>query len=78
LQRIGVVPHSASLLIDAIEADGGAAKISGAGATRGDAGGLVIAYQPDEQAMSQVMSRFPGYTWGAVEQDSQGACYVGD
>jgi len=78
LQRIGVVPHSASLLIDAIEADGGAAKISGAGATRGDAGGLVIAYQPDEQAMSQVMSQFPGYTWGAVEQDSQGACYVGD
>ncbi|WP_210396892.1 mevalonate kinase family protein [Motiliproteus sediminis] len=46
LTDIGVVPDRVQQCIDDIEAAGGAAKISGAGAVTGDAGGLILVYHP--------------------------------
>ncbi|WP_202904935.1 mevalonate kinase [Neptunomonas antarctica] len=77
LCRIGVVPASAVALINSIEAYGGAAKISGAGAHKGDAGGLVLAYFP-EGSIQDLLKNYPGYQWGVVEEDRLGARYIGD
>lgn len=77
LKRIGVVPCSASRFIERIERAGGAAKISGAGAHKGDTAGLVLAYWPDGN-FSELMTEYPGYRWGSVEEDLQGARYIGD
>lgn len=81
LCRIGVVPHSAATLIKRIEALGGAAKISGAGAHKGDAGGLVLAYLPDQGMKKKIdvlMDDYQEYIWGHVEEDACGARYIGD
>jgi mevalonate kinase len=77
LCRIGVVPVSAVALINTLEASGGAAKISGAGAHKGDAGGLVLAYLP-EGSIQDLLKKYPGYQWGIVEEDALGARYIGD
>ncbi len=77
LQKIGVVPKTAANLIHKIEQQGGAAKISGAGAHKGDTGGLVIAYMPQGQ-LDKVMQDYPAYTWGRIDEDDQGARYIGD
>ncbi|MEM6897616.1 MAG: GHMP kinase, partial [Pseudomonadota bacterium] len=42
LQRIGVVPQPAARFADAVEALGGAAKVSGAGAVRGEHAGVML------------------------------------
>ncbi|BBB30612.1 mevalonate kinase [Neptunomonas japonica] len=77
LCQIGVVPDSAKALVERIEASGGAAKISGAGAHKGVAGGLVLAFLPS-QVVNTLMNDFPQYLWGNVEEDKLGARYIGD
>ncbi len=50
LQQIGVVPAGVSALIAKIEARGGAAKISGAGAHRGEQAGQLLVHWPEGQS----------------------------
>ncbi len=71
LERIGVVPAPVQKFIRAVEAAGGAAKVSGAGAHRGTAGGLVLAYLPQTE-LEVLCARF-GYGWAALQEDRQGA-----
>lgn len=55
LCQIGVVPEKVQSFIEAVEQDGGAAKVCGAGAVSGDAGGvlLVLAKQPLDELVGQ-------------------------
>lgn len=71
LNRIGVVPGRVSALIETIEARGGAAKISGAGAVSGDAGGLVLAYLPNSDPSS--LNLPATMRWGKVIASDRGA-----
>ncbi|MEM9342511.1 MAG: GHMP kinase [Pseudomonadota bacterium] len=73
LCRIGVVPELTRLFIAEVEADGGAAKVSGAGAVRGDHGGVVLVYQEDAEAMATLMQNHPGFRWERVSVARDGA-----
>ena len=73
LQHIGTVPAPAAALIAAIEAAGGAAKISGAGAHRGAGGGIILAYHPDPQAIPALLAAQPPLTWDALHIAPRGA-----
>lgn len=69
LQRIGVVPQKVANLINAIEQNGGAAKICGAGAINGDNGGIVLLFA--DKDMSSIV-RQHGYNLQTVEVDTSG------
>jgi mevalonate kinase len=74
LCRIGVVPEPVQRFVDLVEQHGGGAKISGAGAVIGEAGGLLLVYYPGdpEPVFSSLLESF-GYSWQAMEQDTHGA-----
>ncbi len=73
LCRIGVVPDRVESFIREVEQSGGAAKVCGAGAIRGDAGGtvLVIAEQPPRELCERY-----GYTITPVRGDPLGTRIV--
>ncbi len=71
LNRIGVVPASVASLIEQIEQRSGAAKISGAGAVSGDAGGLVVAYMPESNPGELGLPSH--FRWGSLQLSYQGA-----
>lgn len=56
LKHIGVVPHEAAQLIERIEESGGAAKISGAGASAGENGGMILIWHPDATALRDCLA----------------------
>lgn len=59
LAFIGVTPAPAATLIQRIEQCGGAAKISGAGAHRGDGSGIILVYHPDKAALTEALTDYP-------------------
>lgn len=71
LNRIGVVPAPISALIEKIEQAQGAAKVSGAGAVAGDAGGLVLAWMPKGSPADLELPK--NYRWGALRISTDGA-----
>lgn len=73
LMTIGVVPDATSRFIDAVEAAGGAAKISGAGSVRGDYGGVKLVYMPDHDSMVNLMQNYPERRWAPLRVSQQGA-----
>lgn len=55
LDHIGVVPASAAQLIRRIEDSGGAAKVSGAGASGGEHAGMILIWHPEREALARVV-----------------------
>ncbi len=76
LQEIGVVPTPVAQFIAEVEAAGGAAKVSGAGAHRGDRAGLVLACLPRDE-LETICARHD-YRWAPVEEDRSGARIISD
>lgn len=58
LERLGVVPQAVRESIRAVEAAGGAAKISGAGALSGTAAGALLAYSGGDEAPLDVLAAY--------------------
>jgi mevalonate kinase len=58
LNTIGVVPEKVQQLIAEIEHEGGAAKISGAGAVAGNHAGIVLIAMEDETALQKIAHRY--------------------
>ncbi|PID45608.1 MAG: GHMP kinase [Proteobacteria bacterium] len=73
LEHIGVVPTTTQAFIRDIEAIGGAAKICGAGAIRGDAGGAILVHLNDPDAMSILMAKHPELSWSPLQLSLTGA-----
>lgn len=73
LEHIGVVPESTKAFISEVEAVGGAAKICGAGAVRGDHGGVVLVRLDDPDAMAALMTKHPGLSWAPLKMSPTGA-----
>lgn len=74
LCRIGVVPERVQQFVRDVEAGGGAAKICGAGATRGITGGIVMVIA--EKPPIELCRRYD-YTLSAVRGDPLGVRIVG-
>ena len=72
LEIIGVVPDKVARFVRAVESAGGAAKISGAGSVRGDAGGAVLACGIDAQVLADLCADF-NYEYFSIEEDRYGA-----
>ncbi|MEL6952398.1 MAG: GHMP kinase [Pseudomonadota bacterium] len=73
LMRIGVVPQPAQRFAAAVESLGGAAKISGAGAVRGEAAGVTLVYLPEADAMARLMEDYPDRRWEGLRVSRRGA-----
>ena len=69
LNRIGVVPNKVRRFISEIEAQGGAAKICGAGSVRGAGGGIVLALT--EEPLESLCQSY-GYTCEPLQGDPLG------
>jgi len=76
LVGIGVVPEAAQRFIEAVEAAGGAAKISGAGSIRGDYAGVILTHMEDAEAMAALMERYPERQWGPLKVADAGAALL--
>ncbi|MCH2076037.1 MAG: hypothetical protein MK180_03995 [Rhodobacteraceae bacterium] len=76
LEKIGVVPQPASRFAAAVEALGGAAKVSGAGAVRGEAAGVVLVRLDDPEAMATLMESYPERRWEPLRVSMDGAHLV--
>ncbi|MGY8906356.1 MAG: mevalonate kinase family protein [Pseudomonadales bacterium] len=74
LKKIGVVPTLVCEFIDNIEAQGGAAKICGAGSVVGDLGGLVFVVGLNQALIEQLCLSY-GYGVQAMCPDLQGVVY---
>ncbi|MEL7026854.1 MAG: GHMP kinase [Pseudomonadota bacterium] len=73
LSKIGVVPQPAARFANAVEELGGAAKTSGAGAVRGENGGVMLVYLKDPDAMAKLMEDYPERRWEKLNLARDGA-----
>jgi mevalonate kinase len=71
LEALGVVPPVVAEAIRGIEADGGAAKISGAGGLTGAGAGLVLVVHPDPHRFAQLAPP-PGWTALRIRLGAEG------
>ena len=75
LEHIGVVPETAKALIMTINHHGGSAKISGAGAHRGNGGGIILAWHPEPNTIPELLTNH-ALPWGELHLAEQGATLI--
>lgn len=73
LNKINVVTQSANQFVQEIEALGGAAKISGAGAVKGTNSGTLLVQIDDREAMAHLMEQYSDWSWGKFSVAQTGA-----
>jgi hydroxymethylglutaryl-CoA synthase len=71
LVKIGVVPARVQSFINQVEANGGVAKLCGAGAVSGDHAGAVLVVSDDKAVVTSLASRF-GYNVIPISAESRG------